>query len=56
MAPVLFHINSSSNEDKTELLNKIIPPLIKQRNDFISYGRGYFHTLRKLKGNNEDIK
>lgn len=53
MAQTTFMLCSPSNEENTKLLCKLLPPLVKTRQDFIPCGRGYFAALRKLQGNGE---
>lgn len=56
MANISFNISLSFNLNRSEVLVNKLPSLVTHRLDYNKYGRGYFNTLKKLKGNNENLK
>ena len=47
---------SGDENDVSEVLVRDLPSIITVRRDFISCGRGFFHSLRKIQGNNTNTR
>ena len=47
---LMAEVKSLFLERSSVVLAQAIPSVLKQRDTFIPYGRGYFETLRRLQG------